>query len=71
MTCKCVTCGDCGGSGHMWRDFGSNTLHEHRTDDMGDLEPCYRCNASGIEEECDACADQREQDEADCERWVG
>ena len=67
--CKCVRCPDCDGGGHLWRDFESNTLHAHRTDDMGDLELCERCMGSGVDEECDECADQRELAEAESEEW--
>jgi hypothetical protein len=56
VTCTCVTCSICGGTGTI------------RIPDLvlgpgyDDLDMCDNCD-SGIVEECDYCLDQRERDE--------
>lgn len=53
--CRCVPCGDCGGTGNVWFDFRGRYLGNHRSDDLDDLEPCDSCGGSGITETCDRC----------------
>jgi hypothetical protein len=59
MTCQCVSCGACGGTGHIWTDFRGRYLGQHRSDDTDELESCPDCDGSGITEECDSCSDSR------------
>lgn len=53
--CRCVTCGDCGGSGNVWFSFGGEYLGNRRCDDLDSMEPCEDCGGSGIVETCDRC----------------
>lgn len=55
--CRCVRCGDCGGSGRV----------SVRTDSYPewDLESCEECGGSGIVETCDRCELLEEMDDAD------
>jgi hypothetical protein len=50
--CKCVRCGDCGGSGNV--SVESDGYPEF------DLESCQTCKGSGIVETCANCADLEE-----------
>jgi len=64
MTCKCVPCSSCNGSGHVWYSFSGEYLGNSRCDDLDDLESCDDCGGSGIAEECDECLEYwREEEE--------
>lgn len=53
--CTCVTCGDCGGTGNVWRNYDDLGRHAGGgIDDLSKLEPCENCR-SGIIEVCDRC----------------
>ena len=47
--CRCISCPDCGGSGSLWVTL-DGAFHQHRVDDMGDLETCdsYGSSAFGL-----------------------
>ena len=66
MTCHCVSCPDCRGSGSLWQCL-DGSIHRNRCDDMGDLVTCDECGGSGTAEECaeciDAWLDWRDEDE--------
>jgi hypothetical protein len=55
MTCKCVVCPECEGSGNVWRSFSGKYLGNHRCDDLDELETCEECRGSGVAEICDEC----------------
>ncbi len=63
--CRCVPCGDCGGSGNIWVDFNGRYLGNHRCDDLDEMEPCGTCGGSGIVERCDRCQLLEEMDHED------
>lgn len=63
--CRCVRCGDCGGSGSVWYDFRGHFLGNYRTDDLDESEPCDNCGGSGIVEVCQRCQDMDER-----ESWI-
>lgn len=52
--CRCVSCGDCGGSGDM------RSLRYH---DMDEAEACDTCGGSGIAETCYRCQLLEEMDD--------
>jgi hypothetical protein len=62
--CRCVRCGDCGGTGSIWVDHRGRYLGSHRSDDLDEMEPCDQCSG-GIVEVCDRCQllDEMEHDE--------
>ena len=68
MTCTCVSCGECGGSGIVWISFSGKYLGNHRCDDLDDLESCPDCGGSGISSVCDECRDAEEEYEE--QRWL-
>ena len=63
VTCRCVRCGTCNGSGSIWFDYRGKYLGNQRSDDLDELEICDDCGGSGISEECDECLDSRYDDE--------
>lgn len=63
MTCSCVPCSECNGSGSVWFAFGGRYLGRGRCDDMDELETCDECRGSGISEMCDYCREQEEEAE--------
>lgn len=53
--CTCVTCGECGGTGNVWRNYDSLGRYAGAgIDDLSDLESCDACHG-GIIEVCDRC----------------
>lgn len=61
MTCKCVFCGECGGSGVVWFSFSGTYLGDRRSDDLDEMELCPECHGSRISEECDECRKMGEE----------
>lgn len=64
--CRCVTCPECRGRGHVWFAFGGREyLGAGRSDDLDEMETCEECSGSGIVEMCDHCQmalDEEHQD---------
>lgn len=60
MTCTCVPCSVCGGTGSIWLDFNGRFLGSHRSDDLDEMDVCEDCGGSGIVETCDECLDTRD-----------
>ena len=52
MSCECVRCYECGGSGIVWRSFFGKYLGNRRCDDLDDFESCPECGGEGITEVC-------------------
>jgi hypothetical protein len=63
MTCTCISCDECGGSGNVWVSFTGKYLGRSRCDDLDDLETCEECSGSGFFEMCDECLEKEEQAE--------
>ena len=64
--CTCVRCGECGGTGNVWRNYDARGRSvEGGMDDSSDLETCDSCRV-GIVEVCDRCQllEEMEQDAA-------
>jgi hypothetical protein len=61
MSCTCVSCPDCNGSGYLWETLDGK-IHSHRCDDMGDLVTCENCHGSGLSERCWECERTDEED---------
>ncbi len=55
VTCRCVRCEACNGSGRLWRLFGGSEVHAHRVDDLEDPEDCEECGGTGVSETCSDC----------------
>lgn len=57
--CRCVSCGECGGSGTVWFSFPGvdegRYLGSRRCDDLDELATCPECRGSGLSELCDEC----------------
>jgi len=53
--CTCVSCPDCGGSGHYYVDRRGRYLGQHRGDDLDEMETCEECGGSGVSEVCYEC----------------
>lgn len=66
MVCKCVSCGDCNGTGTIWVSMSGEYLGNNRCDDFDELESCDECGGSGVIEYCDECTDGFEDYENDC-----
>lgn len=67
MTCKCVPCSECNGSGSVWFSFSGKYLGNHRSDDLDELVTCEVCSGSGLDEMCDECREKEE--EAEYREW--
>ena len=67
MTCTCISCDECGGTGNVWVSFTGKYLGNHRCDDLDDLETCQVCGGSGLDEMCDECREKEE--EAEYREW--
>jgi RecJ-like exonuclease len=66
--CTCVSCGDCNGTGNVWRNYDALGRYvEGGIDDSSDLETCDTCRGSGIVETCDRCQLLQEMDEQEQE----
>lgn len=63
MTCKCVSCGECGGSGSIWISFTGKYRGKYRRDDLDERDTCPECGGEGITELCDECRMRSEEDE--------
>ena len=69
MSCKCVRCTECGGTGDVWWSFPGpgegDYLGSHRMDDLDVLEDggCMDCEGTGIIEMCDECRDAWEDED--------
>ena len=61
MSCKCVRCPECRGSGNVWISFSGEYLGSSRCDDLDELEACPECEGSGIIEMCDECRETEEE----------
>lgn len=72
MTCQCVKCPDCGGTGNAWFGIDGKYVGEHHMDDTDSLEPCDMCGGSGITEMCEDCqwAEEEEWRSANFERYL-
>ena len=64
MSCTCISCHECGGTGTVWYSFGGKYLGNHRCDDLDNLETCETCGGQGIVERCWECQ-QKLDDEWD------
>ena len=64
MTCQCVQCDECNGSGSIWRSFSGKYLGRNHCDDLDDLETCEECQGSGITRVCDECQEFELEQEA-------
>ena len=63
--CRCVQCGECGGSGIVWYSFTGEYLGNHRSDDLDDLDTCPECHGLGIDGLCSYCEELlHDEDEA-------
>jgi len=65
MSCSCVLCEGCGGTGDVWISFSGKYLGRYRCDDLDELDTCPDCNGSGSIEMCNEC-----QEEARDEEWI-
>lgn len=64
MTCKCVCCPMCNGSGSIWVDVRTGRAIDGCHDDLDDLETCPECRGAGISETCEEC------EEGDGREWL-
>lgn len=62
MSCECVSCDYCGGTGHVW-ECENGDIVQYRCDDMGDLAECPQCDGRGIIETCYECAEAMQDEE--------
>ena len=61
MSCECVSCASCGGSGHYYVDMITGKYQgQHRTDDLDEMEDCEDCRGSGVSETCYECSEAME-----------
>jgi len=68
MTCKCIPCAECDGTGVIWYSFSGKYLGNHRCDDLDEMDVCPDCDGSGVAEICDECLEGYE-DEDDWVNW--
>lgn len=64
MTCTCLICPDCKGTGIVWYSFTGDYLGNSRCDDLDTLEICEKCGGSGTTGPiCDDCETLREDND--------
>ena len=61
MTCKCVTCPECNGTGNVWYSFSGEYKGPNRCDDLDEMDCCQECGGDGLSELCDECRDALEE----------
>ena len=59
--CKCVSCRECNGTGHIFVSFSGKYRGAFKCDDLDSMEKCEDCNGSGLSEMCDDCRDKLEE----------
>ena len=47
MSCNCVRCDECGGSGRVWYSFYGEYLGRYRGDDLDEMDTCPECEGYG------------------------
>jgi DnaJ-class molecular chaperone len=67
MTCACIQCDECHGTGTVWISFSGKYLGSNRCDDLDSLETCDECGGRGLSEICAEC--QEKEDAADQEEF--
>lgn len=60
MSCKCVLCPECDGSGSIWISFSGKYMGKFRCDDLDERDTCLECDGEGIVEWCDECREAYE-----------
>lgn len=55
MSCNCVPCKECGGTGDVFLSYDGEYLGNARSDDMDEIETCPECEGSGFEYFCEEC----------------
>jgi hypothetical protein len=65
MSCTCVYCGRCNGTGHIWVNYDhlGRVISDSGLDDLSDLDPCPECYGRGLTEMCDECREAEEREE--------
>ena len=61
MTCTCISCDECGGTGSIWVSMTGKYIGKYHCDDLDELETCYKCDGSGLFEMCDECREKEEE----------
>ena len=59
--CQCVPCAACDGTGVLYYVNGLY-IESHRIDDLSEPESCDQCAGSGIEELCEKCSGDQENE---------
>jgi len=62
MTCTCIPCSECRGSGTVWFSFSGKYLGSHRSDDLDEMDTCDECRGSCVSEICEYCLEKQEED---------
>lgn len=55
MTCKCVSCDECDGSGSIWISSSGKYMGKYKCDDFDEMDICPDCDGDGLAELCDEC----------------
>lgn len=63
MTCKCVVCEECNGTGSVWYSFDGHYLGKSRCDDMDELDTCIECHGMRVVETCEECLEIERNEE--------
>ncbi len=62
MTCECISCPECNGTGMVWWSFSGKYLGNRRCDDLDEMESCDRCGGEEVDIVCDECLDKYQDD---------
>ena len=63
MSCSCIQCDECEGTGSIYVSFTGEYLGKNRCDDMDEMETCDECDGSGLEELCYECREKEEEED--------
>ncbi len=63
MSCTCIKCPECNGTGYVWYSSSGDFLGSRRSDDLDEMESCPECGGDGLQSLCEECHEAMEDEE--------
>ena len=61
MSCQCVSCPECNGTGQVFYSFSGKYRGPFICDDLDSMESCHECGGQGVSEICPECQEKYEE----------